>query len=76
VEFGDFWDRVNPFKRRPKLRVLPSPARSRGRDDEDAVDSIDPLLDKIAKTGIDSLTPKERARLEKAREALMKRERR
>jgi putative effector of murein hydrolase LrgA (UPF0299 family) len=74
VEFGDFWERVNPFKRRPKLRVLPSPARNRSRDEEDAVDSIDPLLDKIAKAGIDSLTPKERARLEKARQALMKRE--
>ena len=33
---------------------------------------LDVLLDKIAKTGMASLTAKERARLEKAREALMR----
>jgi hypothetical protein len=35
---------------------------------------MDILLDKIAKSGIDSLSSKERARLEKAREELLKRE--
>lgn len=74
VEFGDFWSRANPFQRRPKFRVLPKPAaRGRSSEEADAVESIDPLLDKIAKSGLDSLTAKERARLEKAREALMKR---
>ena len=34
---------------------------------------VDALLDKIAKSGIASLTPKERAKLEAAREGLMKR---
>jgi hypothetical protein len=34
---------------------------------------VDALLDKIAVSGIGSLTPKERAKLEAAREDLMKR---
>jgi hypothetical protein len=77
VEFGDLWEKIDPFKRRPKLRVLPSP-HSSGRDDDelDEVESIDPLLDKIARTGIASLTARERARLEKARAALLKKDRR
>lgn len=65
------------FRRKPKLRVLPPPpprTRSRVADDDDAVESIDPLLEKIAKTGMSSLTAKERAKLEKARQALMKKE--
>ena len=41
----------------------------------DEVESIDPLLDKIARTGMASLTAKERTRLEKAREALIRKER-
>jgi membrane associated rhomboid family serine protease len=67
---------VNVFQRKPKLSVVRAePARtSRAMPAEDEVDEIDPLLDKIAKTGLDSLTAKERARLEKARAALMKRE--
>lgn len=64
------------FERKPKFRVLPSPAaRRRDPDEADEVGSIDPLLDKIARSGIASLSPKERARLEKAREALLKKER-
>jgi hypothetical protein len=37
---------------------------------------LDVLLDKIAKSGMGSLTPKERAQLEKAREALMRKDKR
>lgn len=60
-------------KRRPKLRVLPDPSdESDAHDDTTA--EVDALLDKIAKHGIASLSDKERARLEKAREDLMKRE--
>ena len=47
-------------------------------DDDDEVDEpmaeVDALLDKIAKHGIASLSSRERERLEKAREDLMKRE--
>jgi hypothetical protein len=70
--------RLPPFKRRPKLRVLPNPAARAEQDHDEEQDAsmseIDVLLDKIAKSGIASLTSKERARLEKAREDLMKRE--
>lgn len=70
---------VNPFKRRPKFRVVrPEPAESAPRrarkPEETAVDDIDPLLDKIAKSGMSSLTAAERARLEKARAALLKKD--
>jgi hypothetical protein len=43
-------------------------------EEEEANSEVDALLDKIAKSGIGSLTAKERKRLEKAREDLMKRE--
>jgi len=70
--------RLPSFKRRPKLRVLPNPIpRAEQVDEEDQDESmteVDVLLDKIAKSGIGSLTAKERQRLEKAREELMKRE--
>jgi hypothetical protein len=39
---------------------------------EDAQAEMDALLDKIARSGLSSLSTKERAKLEKAREALMK----
>ena len=65
------------FERKPKFRVLPTPTTPRRRDlgEADEVESIDPLLDKIARSGMASLSAKERARLEKAREALMRKDR-
>ena len=64
------------FERKPKFRVVPKPANARRTVEEaDEIESIDPLLDKIARTGMASLTAKERARLEKAREALIKKDR-
>lgn len=63
------------FRRKPKLRVMPSPAQSartkvtRGAE---VVAEIDSLLDKIAKHGLASLTARERERLERASEALKK----
>jgi len=68
------------FQRRPKLRVLPSPApRARYRpeiDEDDALSEVDALLDKIKASGMASLTPRERAKLEEARAALMKKDER
>ena len=64
------------FERKPKFRVLPTPAaRRRVVEEADEVESIDPLLDKIARSGMASLSARERARLEKAREALIKKDR-
>jgi membrane associated rhomboid family serine protease len=62
-------------RRRPKLRVMPDPDRDEEPEENDpATAEVDALLDKIAKHGIGSLSSSERARLEKAREDLMKRE--
>jgi hypothetical protein len=44
-------------------------------DDEPDSD-VDALLDKIAKSGLASLSREDRAKLEKAREALLKKEQR
>jgi len=63
--------------RKPKLRVLPSPKAPPAieTDDEPATE-VDALLDKIAKSGMASLTAEERGQLEKAREALMRKDQR
>jgi Uncharacterized membrane protein (homolog of Drosophila rhomboid) len=67
--------------RGPKLRVLPDPKPSKPKpaaaaktSRENPMAEIDALLDKIATSGIDSLTPKERAKLESARAALKRRD--
>jgi membrane associated rhomboid family serine protease len=65
-------------RRKPKLRVLPdlkpeSPPAKRAAG-ETSMAEVDALLDKIATSGMASLTPKERAKLNAAREGLMKRE--
>jgi hypothetical protein len=69
--------RINLFRRKPKLRVLPdleaeSPRTSKGAK-ENSMAEVDALLDKIAQSGISSLTPKERAKLDRAREDLKNR---
>lgn len=67
---------LNLFERKPKFTVLPPPAaRRRDVEESDDLESIDPLLDKIARSGMASLSAKERARLEKAREALIRKDR-
>lgn len=75
--------RLRLWKRKPKLRVLPDlkPAKPERTEKPaltpalkpDSMAEVDALLDKIAKHGISSLTPKERAKLEAAREGLLKR---
>ena len=71
------------FRSKPKLRVVPRPAPAPAprqkivNDFDDEPDSdVDTLLDKIAKSGLASLSRDERAKLEKAREALLKKEQR
>lgn len=53
---------------RPTLKAKPSVPR------DDVLESIDPLLDKIARHGINSLTQKEREKLEQARTELLKKQ--
>ena len=66
------------FQRKPKLRVLPAPAprppRRRDAEDPDAMSEVDALLDKIAQSGMASLTPRERAKLEQARADLIRKD--
>jgi hypothetical protein len=74
------------FKRKPKLRVLPdlpakknapapatAPAAAAASDDSPMAE-IDALLDKIAKSGIGSLSAREREKLEAARADLLRRQ--
>ena len=60
------------FRRKPKFRVLPSPDAR----ESDVPSDMDVLLDKIAKSGIASLSANERARLEAGRAELLKKDRR
>lgn len=63
--------------RKPKLRVLPNPpSAARGVIETEPAGEVDTLLDKIAKSGMGSLSDKERTQLEKAREALMRKDQR
>jgi len=67
------------FRPKPKFRVLPKPestveAQFTLQDEDEAVDSINPLLDKIAKSGIESLTAAEKAKLEKTARNLQKKD--
>lgn len=71
------------WKRKPKLRVLPDlPEKKSERvarpepvaTPDASMAEIDALLDKIAQSGLGSLTAKERAKLEKGREKLLKKE--
>jgi hypothetical protein len=66
------------LRRRPKLRVVQKP-KSRSRPSVAEVtgsetSEIDPLLDKIAKHGLSSLTSQERAALERARAKLLEKD--
>lgn len=69
----------NPFGwlSRPKLKVLPgqapAPPRRTGPITDEAMADVDALLDKIARSGIHSLTAEERARLDRSSAELMKR---
>jgi membrane associated rhomboid family serine protease len=71
-----WWNAVKArFASRPKYHVVPKPRprSSSGRTESDDVySSIDPILDKISKFGIGSLTPSERRQLDRERERLLK----
>jgi membrane associated rhomboid family serine protease len=74
IEFGDWARQINPFRRRPKFRVLPSPVAPAPRVSGGLANmaSVDAILDKIARSGFASLTQDERDQLEQARDVLNK----
>lgn len=63
------------FASRPKYHVVPKPRPRPGNgrmETDDVQASIDPILDKISKFGIGSLTASERRQLNRERERLLK----
>jgi hypothetical protein len=66
---------VNFWRRKPKLHLLPDLKPQKiinvKVEKEDSMAEMDALLDKIARSGMSSLTAKERTQLAKAREELM-----
>ena len=55
----------------PEFEIVPKPVPTR-REEDDISEAADPILDKIAKSGIGSLTPSERRTLDRARNRLLK----
>src|SRR6266542_2113401 len=68
-----WWDAFKTrFAPRPKFHVVPKVRSSRSAEPDDVYASIDPILDKISKFGIGSLTANERRQLDRERERLLK----
>ena len=57
---------------KPKLYVVQKSSERRTIEPDDVYESVDPILDKIAKSGIGSLTVSERRALDRARNRLLK----
>src|SRR5436305_4369563 len=60
------------FEPKPKYLVVPKMRPIRPAESDDVYASIDPILDKISKFGIGSLTASERRQLNRERERLLK----
>lgn len=69
VWWNDLKSRLQP---KPKFQVVPRPAPRRAVEPENVHESIDPVLEKISKHGINSLTASERKALDRARARLLK----
>jgi membrane associated rhomboid family serine protease len=68
-----WWDALKTRLRpTPKFHVVPKIRSARPADPDDVYPSIDPILDKISKFGIGSLTASERRQLARERERLLK----
>lgn len=67
--WNDFKSRWQP---KPKFHVVPRSSPHRTVEPENIHESIDPVLDKISKYGINSLTASERRALDRARNRLLK----
>jgi membrane associated rhomboid family serine protease len=69
VWWNDLKARFGP---KPKFHVVQKARPRRVADSDDVYSSIDPILDKISKFGIGSLTANERRQLDRERERLLK----
>src|SRR5579864_1082959 len=63
--------RLNPFRKKPRLRVMQKSEARRVVEPDDVYESVDPILDKISKSGIGSLTASEKKILDRARNRLL-----
>lgn len=66
------FERFRLFRPKPKFHVVQKSASRRVVEPEDVIAAVDPILDKIAKSGIGSLTANERKILDRARNRLLK----
>ena len=64
--------KFNPLRSKPKIYVVQKPTSRRVVEPEDISSSIDPILDKISRSGIGSLTDSEKRQLDRARKQLLK----
>ena len=70
-----WWDKLKARMRpRPKIYVVQKASTRRVVEPDDVYVSVDPILDKISKSGIGSLTANERKSLDRARNRLLKKE--
>jgi membrane associated rhomboid family serine protease len=60
------------FRPKPKLHIVQKSTTRRVVEPDDVYASVDPILDKIAKSGMGSLTETERKMLDRARNRLLK----
>jgi hypothetical protein len=83
IDFKAFIPSFSWLKPKPKFRVVPKPeprpasvaATYTPPPASDEEIEVDALLDKIARSGLQSLTAAERERLEKARQAMLRKDR-
>ena len=69
----EWWSTMKTrWQPKPKFQVVPRSAPRRVVEPENIHESIDPVLDKISKQGINSLTASERRALDRARNRLLK----
>ncbi|HEY3662637.1 MAG TPA: rhomboid family intramembrane serine protease [Chthoniobacterales bacterium] len=71
-ELGWLTDWTSRWRSKRSLSVVPRPTGRRVVEPENIYESIDPVLDKISKSGIGSLTASERRALDRARNRLLK----
>jgi membrane associated rhomboid family serine protease len=68
-----WWDNLKSrWQPKPKFHVVPRAAPRRVVEPENVHESIDPVLEKISRQGINSLTASERKALDRARARLLK----
>ncbi len=68
-----WWNKFKDLARpRPKLHIVQKQYAQRPVEPDDVYASVDPILDKISKSGIGSLTTNERRQLDRARNRLLK----